>query len=193
MRSGETRRRSARWVLLAMLASVVLPLWLGQVAYERGWFAGGQTNKGELLTPPLALNSWLGASSQGHVQALSPRWWITYVVPSDCDEACRNSWEALPRMQAGLGRYRDRVGVLLISGADSVAVPDALRRDPDVRVVHSELAVADPAARGRWHIMDPMGWIMLRYVPPAEPHAAVLAAQDLLDDLQKLLKVSRIG
>lgn len=193
MRSGETRRRSARWVLLAMLASVVLPLWLGQVAYERGWFAGGQTNKGELLTPPLALTTWVPGEAASTSSGLASRWWITYVVPADCDAACRNSWEALPRMQAGLGRYRDRVGVLLISGAGSAAVLDALRRDPQVRVMHSELAAADLAASGRWHIMDPMGWIMLRYVPPADPHAAVLAAQDLLDDLQKLLKVSRIG
>lgn len=193
MTGGAGPRRSGRWVLLAMLASVVLPLWLGQVAYDRGWFSGGQTNKGELLTPPLAMTGWLAPGVPSQDMDLGARWWIAYVVPDECDAACRNSWEALPRMQAGLGRYRERVGVLLISSRHSVSVPDAVRDNPDVRIVHGELALTDPDARGRWHIMDPMGWIMLRYTPPADPHAAILAAQDLLDDLQKLLKVSRIG
>ena len=92
-----------------------------------------------LLTPPLALTTWVPGEAAGTSSGLASRWWITYVVPADCDAACRNSWEALPRMQAGLGRYRDRVGVLLISGAGSAAVPDALRRDPQVRAAKAEV------------------------------------------------------
>ena len=51
-------------------------------------------------------------------------------------------------MQAGLGRYRDRVGVLLISGAGSAAVPDALRRDPQVRAAKAEVVQRHGSRRG---------------------------------------------
>ncbi len=195
-------RRSSRWVILALALSFILPFVFGHLAYERGWFGGGVTNKGELITPPLAVRDLALSDAGGAAADLSGRWWIVYVVPDVCDAACQQSWQALPSMHAGLGRERGRVGVLLVTSADSAPVPEVLRRLPAVRQVSAERSLLAarlgsagvPApAIGRWFIMDPMGWIMLTYLPPPASDAAILKAQDVLDDLQKLLKVSRIG
>ena len=51
----------------------------------------------------------------------------------------------------------------------------------------------DKPARSPWMIMDPQGWVMLRYEPPLTAPDALISAQNLLDDLKKLLKASRIG
>lgn len=195
-------RRHQRWVMLALMASFILPFALGHFAYQRGWFGGGATNKGELLMPPLAAADLALTDPTGAASGLDGRWWIVYVVPETCDAACQQSWQALPSMQAGLGRERGRVGVLLVVTANSAPVPEALSRLPVVRQVSGDLGrlttrleaagVPTPVI-GRWFIMDPMGWIMLSYQPPAASDAAILKAQDVLDDLQKLLKVSRIG
>lgn len=194
--------RSRRWVVLALALSFVVPFALGHLAYERGWFKGGATNKGELLAPPLALADLDLREAGGEPAVTDGKWWIVYAVPEVCDAACQQSWSALPSMQAGLGRERGRVGVLLISGDRSAPVPEALRRLSVVRAVHGDIGrlarylgdagVASPVI-GRWYLMDPMGWIMLHYLPPPASEAAILKAQDVLDDLQKLLKVSRIG
>lgn len=195
-------RRHQRWVILALVASFIVPFVIGHFAYERGWFGGGVTNKGDLLMPPLAVRDLGLTSPAGDASGLDGRWWIVYIVPEVCDAACQQSWQALPSMQAGLGRERGRVGVLLVSGEHSATVPEALRSLPvvrqmsgDLRLLAARLGTAGVKAPviGRWFIMDPMGWIMLSYQPPAASDAAILKAQDLLDDLQKLLKVSRIG
>ncbi len=195
-------RRSARWVMLALALSFILPFVLGHLAYERGWFGGGVTNKGDLLMPPLAVRDLALTDAGGPVAGLDGRWWIVYVVPAVCDAACQQSWQALPSMEAGLGRERGRVGLLLVVSPDSAPVPEALRNLAVVRQVTGDaqrlagrlgMAGVPAPAIGRWFIMDPMGWIMLSYLPPAASDAAILKAQDVLDDLQKLLKVSRIG
>lgn len=157
------RRRA---VILGLTASFVLPFVFGSLAYEHGWFRGGVTNHGELIQPPLALSALtqppkLTAQQQGH-------WLLIQVEAADCDEACQHGRETLTRLQAGLGRERDRVAVLLLP--------------------------ADAAlSAGHWYIADPRGWIMLRYAAPADAAQVLQRVQDVLDDLHKLLKVSRIG
>lgn len=202
MSSPGPARGRRRWVALALAASFILPFVLGHLAYQRGWFGGGVTNKGDLLMPPLAVHELALTGEGGEPADLGGHWWLVYVVPDVCDAACQQSWQALPSMQAGMGRERGRVGILLVTGEHSAPIPEALSRLPVVRHVRGDTrqvaarmgAAGVPApAIGRWFIMDPMGWIMLSYLPPPASAAAILKAQDVLDDLQKLLKVSRIG
>lgn len=147
-----------RLVVVALLASFVLPFWLGALAYQRGWFVGGQTNKGELITPPARLAD----------TPRPARWQLVHVAPAACDAACQLARDTLHRLHATLGRDRERVSFRTV-GTDAG--------------LHA----------GYWYIADPMGWVMLRYPAPVSAPDALRRAQDLLDDLHKLLKVSRIG
>lgn len=184
--AGPARRR---WVVVALVFSFVLPFVLGQLAYDKGWFSGGATNKGRLLSPPLALSELVGTDA-----ALQGRWWLIYVEPRQCDPACRQSHEALPRLQAGLGRDRGRVGLLVLApeGSQRTAWTGDVRHQalPDVAALDRRLG---REAAGGWYLADPMGWIILDYAAPTSFKAALVRAQDVLDDLHKLLKVSRIG
>lgn len=190
----QAQKGSARWVVLALLLSFTVPFVIGQLAYDHHWIGGAATNKGELLTPPIELRKQFAAEQQVD---LSGRWWVSYVLPATCDFSCAQTLQTLPRLQATLGRERDRVGLLLIrtEGSADVALPQP---SSDVRVLSltsQQLAGIGltRSALSPWFIMDPLGWVMLRYQPPQTHAESLLRAQLLLDDLQKLLKASRIG
>lgn len=155
-----------RGVILGLVASFLLPFVFGTLAYERGWFRGGATNHGELIQPPLAL------SALARPPVLEPgqrgRWLLIQVDGRDCDATCAQGHATLHRLQAGLGRERERVAVLTLAADATLAA-------------------------GHWYIADPQGWIMLRYAIPADASQVLPRVQDVLDDLKKLLKVSRIG
>lgn len=186
--------RRNRWLLVGFLATFIVPIVVGQLAYDGSWFRGGQTNKGELISPPLN-HSALGWKSD-HSESLAGRWWVVYVLPEQCLQACQQSLQALPRMHESIGRERERLGILLVLPAGQVALPSwlppALKEADYVHWVTST-STASALADAHWYVMDPMGWIMLRYAIPSLEAEAILRAQDVLDDLTKLLKVSRIG
>ncbi|HEX4938801.1 MAG TPA: hypothetical protein VFX11_09010, partial [Candidatus Kapabacteria bacterium] len=73
--------------------------------------------------------------------------------------------------------------------------PEVARVDADSSQVNSALARVTEGATeaGNLFIMDPMGWIMMSYLPEADEKESVIKAEDILNDLKKLLKASRIG
>lgn len=197
VRASSTRQRqkgSSRWVVLALLLSFTLPFVIGQLAYDRHWVGGAATNKGDLLSPPIDLRTQFASEQQ---QALDGRWWLTYVVPATCDASCLQTLQTLPRLQATLGRERSRVGLLLVRTEQSANIKlPALSADVKIMPLTQQQLVATGLSGSRaspWLIMDPLGWVMLRYQPAVTDAEALLRAQLLLDDLQKLLKASRIG
>jgi len=193
-RPRQQQKGSARWVALALLLSFTLPFVVGQLAYDRHWIGGGATNKGELLSPPVDLRTQFNVDQQADLKG---RWWLSYILPASCDASCIQTLQTLPRLQATLGRERSRVGLLLVRTEVSarVKLPPA---SADIKVMslsqHQVTAttLSDPEA-SPWLIMDPLGWVMLRYQSPVTHAESLLSAQLLLDDLKKLLKASRIG
>ncbi|MEO6698628.1 MAG: hypothetical protein ABIR53_03550 [Paraperlucidibaca sp.] len=191
--------RRNRWLLLGFLASFIVPIVIGQLAYDGSWFRGGQTNKGELISPPIARDGLAWQLGNVAAPALDVRWWVVYALPEQCLQACEQSLQALPRMHESIGRERERLGILLVLPAGQTSLPSWLpvtltQADYVQWVSASDASITTPLlANDSWYVMDPMGWIMLRYAIPTEEAPAILRAQDLLDDLAKLLKVSRIG
>lgn len=155
---------------------------------------------GELVRPARPLGPFELAGAAGHEpvsdRTLAGRWTVVFVGPADCDDACVETlWEAR-QVQARLGRESIRIQRLyLLTGADEPADPGFLARE------HGDLQVArlaDDAAlmraftvdgerpEGMLFLVDPLGNLMMRYPDDAPPEA-------LLDDLKRLLRVSRIG
>lgn len=203
--SAQARRN--RILLLVLAASFILPFVVGDLAYRLGWYQGAQTNKGRLIDPPLAFAS-LGARDAAG-QPLSARfagrtWWLLYVLPADCEASCRNRLFQMRQVRLALGKESERLRqVVVTTGPLAPATeallkkefPDFVRIRGDVAALDAALARATPSASaaGELYIMDPMGWIMLAYAPERDEKRSVEKAEDVLQDLRKLLKASRIG
>lgn len=199
--------RKSRLLLLLLLASFVVPFLIGDLAYRLGWYQGAQTNKGRLIEPPVAFADLRAADAGGKVLDASfsgKHWWLLYVVPADCESACRNRLFQMRQVGKALGKEAKRLQQVLVFTAPVPAELDALLRQEfsgfvrvsaPAPVVDAALAKATAVASrdGLLYTMDPMGWIMLAYAPEADEKASVVKAEDILQDLRKLLKASRIG
>lgn len=199
--------RKNRRLLLILLASFVLPFMIGDLAYRLGWYEGGQTNKGRLINPPVAFAALSARDEAGRAldAAFADRhWWLLYVLPANCDGACRNRLFQMRQVRVALGKESDRLRQVVVVTAPLAPATEALLRQEFsgfVRIqgessrIDAAFGSATPVASraGELYVMDPMGWIMLSYAPEADEKRSIEKAEDVLKDLVKLLKASRIG
>lgn len=176
--------------LLLLLAAFALPVVLAKLVLELNWYQGGVTNRGELLTSPIS-SEWLGQSQQ---------WQLIYLLPDDCDDLCRGALFNLRQIPLAAGPEQHRVSsVLLISRDGGLANSEAIRAQAstvELRQIPSyvvtQLKTLEYGAKAIY-IVDPLGNVMLAY-PLVKGMPAVLAqGKDVLRDLKRLLKISKIG
>lgn len=204
--SPELARKNRR-LLLILLASFIVPFIVGDLAYRFGWYGGWQTNHGRPIEPPVNFAEFQAQDLAGKSLDASfaqKTWWLFYVVPENCDNACRNRLFQMRQVRKALGKEAGRIRqVLVLTGPLSAATDELLRQEfPDFVKIHAtrervdaalQKAVPQASQAGQLYIMDPMGWIMLAYAAEPDEKASVVKAEDILQDLKKLLKASRIG
>lgn len=205
--ANPAQARKNKILLLLLLASFVVPFVVGEFAYKKHWYKGGETNKGQLLQPPLAFAGLQARAADGKVLDAGfakDSWWMLYVLPADCAAACRNRLFQMRQSPLALGKEGDRLRAVLVLTAPIAAETEALLQKEFSGFLRVETSVAQvdklmaPAAAnasqaGLLYLMDPMGWIMLTYPPEADEKTSIIKAEDALDDLRKMLKNSRIG
>lgn len=203
----EARALKNRILLILLLASFIVPFVIGDLAYKYGWYDGGKTNRGQLMTPPVAFAGLAVRDSKGaalQADATKGKWWLVYVMPAQCESACRNRLFQMRQTSVALGKEADRVRQVIVLTAPLTADSTTFiaREFPGFLQVQAESALVDKAfasvtahaaVAGNLYVMDPMGWMMLFYAPEADEKASIIKAEDILMDLKKLLKGSRIG
>ncbi len=207
--SSPAQARKNRILLLLLLASFVIPFVVGEFAYKQHWYKGGETNKGQLLQPPLAFAGLQARDAAGKALDAAfakDSWWMLYVLPADCAAACRNRLFQMRQSPLALGKEGDRLRAVLVVTGPVAAETETLLQNEFAGFLRVEASAAQvdkvmaPAAghapasqAGLLYLMDPMGWIMLTYPPEADEKTSIIKAEDALDDLRKMLKNSRIG
>ena len=196
-----------RILLILLLASFIVPFVIGDLAYKQGWYAGGKTNRGELMTPPVAFAALAVRDSKGtalSVEVTKGKWWLVYVMPAQCESACRNRLFQMRQTPVALGKEADRLRQVIVLTSPMTAATSAFiaREFPGFLQVQAGTGAVDEAfagvtphaaEAGHLYVMDPMGWMMLFYAPEADEKTSIIKAEDILMDLKKLLKDSRIG
>jgi hypothetical protein len=203
----ELRARNLR-TLAALAALFVLPLLISfWMYYASDWRPAGRVNHGLLISPARPLPEVhlprvsLGepgepqtAGGSGQRTLFRQQWSLVYIGSGSCDESCRQALYVMRQTRLSLNNDMTRVArVFLASGA--CCVREFLARE------HAGLIVLDatgpegmrllrefPSA-GREHslfIVDPLGNLMMSYDAGQSP-------KGLLQDLQKLLRLSHIG
>ena len=189
----EDRKRSARVTLVLIAAVFFGPLLLAAWLYYSGYFVqpDSRANNGTLLEPIVNLEDSLPDSPLHETR--NDKWQLLYESAGPCERECRNGLYTIRQIRLMLGREMDRVGRIFLHDDTPL---DTLFLDSE----HQGLTtLEEPALKaflksktpaeldeGGYYLIDPQGNLVLYFEPGLDP-------RDVVDDIKRLLKLSRIG
>lgn len=182
------RKQKNRRLFIGVFLCFVIPLAAAKIILDMGWYNPGVTNKGEFLDPPIEISANENAE-------LPSYWRLATRVPAQCDAVCVNSLYVINQADLALGRDSARVRPVAIQGTETVDDLPSLSADSRMRYLmlpQLHQALAD-LPEGSMVIIDPLGFVIMRYDGSADRNEAIQQGRDMLDDLKKLLKMSRVG
>ena len=195
MQAERNRQGRGRLTLVVLAVLFIGPLAVAMLLYKGGlWTPGGGVNHGELLQPVPTLPRDPQPLQDGSIADggyLLGKWSIVQFARDDCDDRCGQALIKTRQIRLALARYIERIQrVVFLSDtalADTSAHPDLLvvqlRGEAGAQIRSALQANGGPE---RVFIVDPLGNVILSY-PLDGP------ADDIHDDLKKLLRLSRIG
>lgn len=186
----EASRRRNRLTLLAILVLFFGTMLVAGILRFADLHPAATRQKGELLEPYTDLRDARLRTLDGQAYAWAPIhriWRIVVAAPAECDDACRRRARDVGVVWELLNKDAPRVDVLWWCGTAACAWPQGLPAPSTMKVI------ADDAARARLprvdaagglpvYVVDPNGFVVLRYAPDAD-----LAG--LREDLTRLLKL----
>ncbi|PTC00697.1 hypothetical protein C9975_06080 [Thalassospira xiamenensis] len=175
----------SRLALIAVVVAFLVPVIIAKLVLDNHWYQGGVTNEGAMLVPPIELSDQLN-------QSLPPKWRIGYVAGAQCDADCQQALYALNQTDIAIGRESDRVQPIVLTNGD---LDFDLSQVPMVQeLVNPDLESAlQGVPTKRIFIIDPLGNVILHYEVFADEEKMRSEAKNMLADLRKLLKLSKIG
>jgi hypothetical protein len=178
--------------LMLVAACFIVPLLLAALLYYGGILRpSSSTNNGALLQPIVNLADRLPESPLH--EAAAGRWVLLYANAGDCGEACRDALYRLRQSRLMLGNDMDRVVRVFLHG-DSVPDRVFLEGQHSGLVSMTDRALAEVLENkrptelqdGGCYLIDPLGNLVMYFAPDLDPG-------DMNDDIEHLLKLSRIG
>ena len=192
----ERSRPAARRLLLATFVIFFLPVlaaWMLNVIAP-GWLPFGTVNHGTLVQPVRAIESAGLARLDGRAldeNYLKGRWTLVHVIRAPCTSDCVDALLSTHQVRRALGEDVDRTQQLAVVAEPELA-PDFDQPWITSAVAHRrwlapfDFGEAGAGASPALYLIDPQGYLMMRYPPDIDQHG-------LLADLERLLKISKIG
>lgn len=185
--SASTARRNRNRGMLILIVVIFLgsALIAGVLRFS-GWRPEGTRNHGELLQPPGDLREMQLRMQDGGDYPWDPDariWRITLAPPVGCDAPCVELAADLDLVWQLFGRHADRVHTLWAG-----EVPEGIVSNRSLRVIQADPALraalpgVDDPAGVPVYVIDPNGFVILRYAPGFDPG-------DLRSDMVRLLRL----
>ena len=200
-----------RKTFLIALSVFVIPFLAALLLHKTGLYKSvGTTNRGELISPPAAFDA-IALSDQNRElitpDRLKKKWWMVYVMPNTCTEACENSLYQIRQIHTALGPEQNRVATMLIvtHPLDSTFQTLIEKEFPHLTVAYTNDAELEhwfsatdnqplqTRQTGYIYLVDTMGAVFMYYPTYEDEKESILKGRDMLKDLQKVLKLSKIG
>ncbi|OED41504.1 hypothetical protein ACH42_13825 [Endozoicomonas sp. (ex Bugula neritina AB1)] len=173
------------------------------IAMSAAWFVyftgvgipDGRTNKGELILPSALLSELQlnDGSSLVEQQQLEGRWGVLVFGSVSCEQqGCQDSLYKTRQVHIALGKESDRLMRLYVAPETPVISERIRQEHPEMLWLHTSKALSLKALNvekwpeNQFYIVDPLGNIMMKYKPGQ-------VGGDLLKDLKKLMKASKVG
>ena len=188
---SEERAKRGRIQFLLIAAVFFGPLLIAAWLYYSGdaLQPEARANHGTLLEPIVNLNDSVPGSA-----VLEQRLWLLlYADDTGCDEPCLESLYTLRQSRLMLGREMDRVQRVFLHGdeaPDNLLIADEHKglitlQDDALRTVLDNKKPQE-MADGGYFLIDPHGNLVMYFDPGINP-------REMVDDIKRLLKLSRIG
>ncbi|TWI06813.1 hypothetical protein [Aerolutibacter ruishenii] len=186
MTPDATTVRRNRLMLLAIFAIFFGSLLFAGVLRFSGWRPAGSRNHGELLQPPGDLRAVTPIDKNGQPYAWNPAertWRIALAPPASCTTSCVELAREIDVVWQLFGKDADKVHVLWIGDVPAGAVRPASLHElqPSGALSRGLPRVNDPQGVPVY-VIDPNGFVILRYAPGFDPGG-------LRADMAKLLKL----
>ena len=202
-KDNKARASLNRRSLVLIAALFALPAVIATLMYLTGWRPASTGNHGILIQPARLIEDTALRTLDGkpvHFSALHGKWAMVYFGPSACPQLCMKSLYNMRQAQAAQGKESNRVErVFILTDTSAVATLKAKLLDyPGMHVWAGEkkavLKLADNfdihetsiAQQQGILLVDPLGNLMMRYVPESDPTG-------MLKDMTRLLKYSWLG
>lgn len=185
-----SNKNNNKTVLILLLVVFVVPVIMAKFALEFDWFNKASTNRGQLLEPTIVADQLL--------QGAETKWHFLYVIPEVCEQACENAIYSVSQVKTAIGRESDRVNSIFIATANSDKTAlQTVAEITDTQVLHKEQenvneVFKDVDVNGIF-IADTLNNIVLKFPTAVDKEQAIMDSRDMLSDMKKLLKLSRIG
>lgn len=174
---------------LVFFGPLILATWL--YVSGTGFQPTGRTNHGELLEPLVNIGDVLPDSAihehyDGH-------WLLVYSNTGACDDTCEFALLTLRQSRLMLGKEMDRLRRVFLHGdtaPDTVFVANehsgliTIQDNNFSDLLHNKRP--PKLAAGGYFLVDPLGNLVMYFVPDIDP-------SDMVEDIDHLLELSRIG
>lgn len=188
-----TPRTRNRLKLVGIGALAALPVVASYVLYWF-WTPGAHTNYGTLLEPRRLPDVELQAADGEPFSfaSLRGRWILLVVDGGGCGPRCQEKIWQVRQIRQAQGKEMNRVERVWLIDDGEPADTRTVQAYPGMHVARAGMGLigaalpAQTTARDHVYLVDPLGNVMLRFPPAAEP-------KRMIADLARLLKYSRTG
>lgn len=187
----EERKPRGQLQLLLIAAVFLGPLAIAAVMYYSNLLPDGRANHGALLEPFVNLADELPDSAI--VEHGDGHWLLVYEYAPACDDDCRFALYTIRQSRLMLGREMDRLKRVFLHGE---VPPDTvfLAEEHPGLIALSDAGLSavlnkkkpDELPAGGFYLVDPLGNLVMYFQPGIDPG-------EMVDDIKRLLKLSRIG
>jgi hypothetical protein len=190
-------RRRTRTLLLCTFLVFMLPVvaaWMLNI-FAPDWRPFGTTNHGTLIQPVRSISADGLQAVDGSAMDpgyFSGRWTVVHIPGRPCAQPCIEVLTRSIQVRKALGEDMKRVQLMIAlnqaEAAQSAGIPPSVTRV----LINADWLATFVAAKTPQeqpfsiYLIDPQGYLMMRYPPDVEQRA-------LLSDLKRLLKISKIG
>ncbi len=177
-----TSASSSKRQLLLIAFLFLTPFFVAVLMRFGGWQPSTTRNFGELLQPPLSMESVTATDAQSADWPwvnVERHWTLLVQLPAVCDSACLEAAAVLPRVREALGRHVEKLHAFQQGralGSTDGAMP-SLQLSGDLPIPLTELPQSLPQI---W-LIDPHGYLVMRYREGFDPNG-------LRRDLSRLIK-----
>jgi len=185
---SNVEKTKSRRNLIMVISVFLLPIILAKLALTQNWLEYGVTNKGSLVGNELTLSD-LGISHN----ELNNMWLILYALPQNCAEQCEQTLQSVNNTYVALGKEMPKVRNVALY--KNMLTTDQLNTLDQAKwsVISAPQQQHALIQQATVLLVDPLGNIILEHKPPTLSAEQSMFGKDILADMKKLLKYSKIG